>query len=152
MTLCRNHKDCIKTAMQTAERLCETQKLRFTDLRRQVLKIIWSRHRPIKAYEVLAQLDANQTCVAPPTVYRSLTFLLQNGLVHKLSKQRAYVGCAHPNRHYQCCFIICSSCGTCEECCGFALAQAVVGIAEQHKFQLNTAAVEIEGRCRICQL
>ena len=57
------------------------------------------------AYDLISALqqsrlsDANaKTNIAPPTVYRSLEFLLEEGLIHQLSSMNAYVPLLPPQR------------------------------------------------------
>ena len=61
---------------------CQAQGLRFTALREQVYRLILLAAQPIGAYELLDLLQsASEKVVAPPTVYRSLDFLLRHGLI-----------------------------------------------------------------------
>ena len=70
---------------------CQAQGLRFTALREQVYRLILLAAQPIGAYELLDLLQAaSEKVVAPPTVYRSLEFLLRHGLVHQLNSSKAF--------------------------------------------------------------
>ena len=51
-----NHDTCIADALDAAQENCRQNGLRFTPLRREVLEIIWARHAPIGAYEILDKL------------------------------------------------------------------------------------------------
>ena len=69
---------------------CQAQGLRFTALREQVYRLILLAAQPIGAYELLDLLQsASEKVVAPPTVYRSLEFLLRHGF-GQISKIRAF--------------------------------------------------------------
>lgn len=149
MPTCESHDACIEDALNTAEQLCREKGLRFTALRREVLSLIWRSHGPAKAYDILAQLAGG--AAQPPTVYRSLEFLQDHGLVHKVASLSAYVGCGHPLSHADCYFLICGQCGEIEECCGDDLSRAISKIATRHDFQPRHATLEIEGTCRDCQ-
>ena len=65
----------------------------MTDLRREVLGLILDAEAPTGAYDLLDQLKATRHGAAPPTVYRALEFLLDQGLIHKVERLSAYVGC-----------------------------------------------------------
>jgi Fur family zinc uptake transcriptional regulator len=77
--------------------LCAQKGLRLTALRRRVLELVWQSHKPLGAYDILAVLsEQDGRRAAPPTVYRALDFLLENGLVHRISSLNAFVGCDAP--------------------------------------------------------
>ena len=52
MSNCSDHNSCVDSAMKEAENICNKNNLRFTDIRKTVLKIIWESHKPIKAYNI----------------------------------------------------------------------------------------------------
>ena len=81
-----DHGRCIKTALVKAERACAASGKRLTPLRRRVLELIWNSHLPVKAYELLSQLAQERAQAAPPTVYRALEFLQDQGLSLKSFK------------------------------------------------------------------
>ena len=86
MANCHNHQSCRMTALKTAETICEQNGSRLTATRRRVLEMIWESHQPVKAYDLLERIrDDNSTMnAAPPTVYRALDFLIDEGLVQGL--------------------------------------------------------------------
>ncbi len=147
---CPDHHHCIEQAIQKAELICQDRKLRFTELRRNVLTLIWQNHQPAKAYDILDQLKVQDTSAKPPTVYRALNFLLESGLIHKLNSLNAYVGCSHPLKHNQCYFLICDDCGEANECCNHHLADAIEQTTQHNQFQTRQTTVEIEGKCQQC--
>ena len=51
-----DHKHCVEDALAAAERLCAAKDLRFTPLRRRVLELVWSSHKPVGAYALLDKL------------------------------------------------------------------------------------------------
>ena len=99
---CQDHEVCIESAMRDAEEICQEKGLRFTELRKEVLKLIWLSHIPAKAYDILEMLKGKTWSAKPPTVYRALDFLLENGLVHGLDSINAYIGRSHPRDHIGC--------------------------------------------------
>src|SRR5277367_4850296 len=77
-----DHASCVDEAIAAADRVCVASGARLTDLRRQVLELVWRSHQPVGAYEILERLAADSgRRAAPPTVYRALDFLLEQGLV-----------------------------------------------------------------------
>jgi len=150
MHACTNHSDCSHDALARAEALCAAQGVRFTSLRRRVLEMIWQKHQPSKAYDILDSLQKEDPSAKPPTVYRTLDFLVENGLVHKLSSLNAFVGCSHPQAHTECYFFICTGCGEIEECCSEALSAEIQKHVKARAFRAQRTTLEIAGLCEGC--
>lgn len=146
-----NHKHCIADAIQQAELVCVDRGERFTPLRRTILELIWASHKPVKAYDLLAQLSATHERPAPPTVYRTLDFLQEAGLIHKLESLSAYMGCGEPGRPHQGQFLICEDCGVVAELDDAVLSNRIVANAKKVEFKVNDETVEISGLCDKCQ-
>ena len=72
-----SHQKCIKSALVRAKRVCSQNGTKLTPIRQTVLELIWQSHKPIKAYDLLAQLSSSDHVEKPPTVYRALEFLLE---------------------------------------------------------------------------
>ena len=96
-----DHDHCIETALGDAESVCIERGVRLTVLRKRVLEIVWQSHRPLGAYAILDVLAADGRRAAPPTVYRALDFLQENGLVHRIASMNAFVGCPMPDRRHR---------------------------------------------------
>lgn len=150
MIECKNHSECVSEAILKASLICQEQNIRFTDLRKDIFKIILQNHRPAKAYDVLNQLQKQNSSAKPSTVYRTLDFLLENGLIHKLHSSNSYAACSHPKRHNQCYFLICRDCGEVKECCDESLNLALKNITDRNKFKAKNITIEIDGLCDNC--
>ncbi len=146
-----DHGHCIDTALAQAERLCLNRGARLTDLRRQVLELIWRRHEPVGAYDLLEELRTNHRRAAPPTIYRALDFLIEQGLVHRIESLNAYVGCPHPDQTHVGQFLICTGCGSIGEMDDGVLAQMITEHAAKLGFRVERQTVEVRGRCGTCQ-
>ena len=144
------HKECIHSALASAEKICLERGLRLTQLRKRVLELVWESHGPVKAYDILDKLDSKSSSAKPPTVYRSLDFLAANGLVHKLNSLNAYVGCSHPSRKHACYFLICKVCHEVKECCNQMLTNAIDNTSRKNNFKVSSVTLEIEGVCEHC--
>src|ERR1700712_4539101 len=70
--------------------------------------------RPGNAYELIEEVRGKGVS-APPTVYRALQRLIEDGLAHRLESLNAFVACDHPHHHGKAVFAICDSCGTVKE-------------------------------------
>ena len=149
-----NHQHCIEQALTTAKALCSRRGARFTSLRERVFTLIWHSHKPLGAYTILEQLadqDKNRR-PAPPTVYLTLEFLQQQGLVHRIASLNAFIGCNHPQYPHDCQFLICKLCDTTLELNNDALQSSMLEQAEAAGFATESALVEVLGLCPNCQL
>lgn len=145
-----NHATCVADAVAAADELCLANGTRLTALRRRVLELVWSSHQPIGAYALLDALRKEEMASAPPTVYRALDFLLENGLVHRIESLNAFVGCAHPGDSHRGLFFICKSCRNAVEIDDARVARALAGAAQDRGFAVQHATVEVTGTCPNC--
>ena len=147
-----DHSHCVHTALTEADVLCAQKGLRLTALRRRVLELVWQSHKPLGAYDILAvlsELDGRRA--APPTVYRALDFLLENGLVHRIASLNAFIGCSHPEHAHQGQFLICRNCHAAIELEQKSISDAIVSSALDVGFTVEGQTVEVVGLCSGCQ-
>ena len=151
-SFCRHdHGACIDDALTRAEAISATRGVRLTALRRRVLELIWRSHKPAGAYDILDALGKEHTGAAPPTVYRALAFLTQNGFVHRIESQNAYVGCPKPDADHTGQFLICRDCGQAAELNDKRIVALIAQSAEKNGFAADAPTIEIEGVCAACQ-
>lgn len=143
-------------ALKEAEQACLRRGAQLTPLRRQVLDLVLQSDAPVGAYALLDRLKADRPGAAPPTVYRALDFLLEHGLIHKVERLNAFIGCAeaghghaHDHAHpHQ--FLICRTCGVTAEIADHAVSHAIEAAAARAGFTPDRVTVEIEGTCARC--
>lgn len=145
-----DHRRCVDAALVEAESACRHKGLRFTALRRRVLTLIWTRHAPVKAYDILERLRREGRRAAPPTVYRALEFLLEAGLVHRIESLNAYVGCGGAGTPHVGQFLICRRCSAVAEVHAPAIAKALAADARRLGFKADRQTIEIGGLCAEC--
>lgn len=146
-----DHSRCIGDAVAAAERLCARSGQRLTKLRRRILEMIWQEHRPVGAYELLDRLRGEHKGAAPPTVYRALDFLMDNGLIHRIESLNAYVGCGTPDEEHSSQFLICRHCHRIAELGDGAIDDAIQRRAKRLGFQVERQTIEILGDCADCR-
>ncbi|WP_341782341.1 zinc uptake transcriptional repressor Zur [Ectopseudomonas mendocina] len=147
-----DHSRCVSHALAEAESICARQGLRLTALRKRVLELVWASHKPLGAYDILAVLsEEDGRRAAPPTVYRALDFLLENGLVHRIASLNAFIGCSQPEHAHQGQFLICRSCHAAIELEQASISEAIVGAAVKVGFAVETQTVEVIGLCGGCK-
>lgn len=138
-------------AMAQAEALCRSRGARLTPIRRKVLEALYATHKPMGAYDLAEILGPRGRRLAPITVYRALDFLIEQGFVHRLASQNAYI--ASPNSHEErdsVAFLICEKCGGVDEMASPALSKAVTDMMAEQSFQAKGKVLEITGRCSHC--
>lgn len=116
------------------------------------IEALSSQQQPMKAAskEISSKKQAPKN-VAPPTVYRSLEFLLSEGLIHQLTSINAYVPCCHPRAQHTAAFLICGQCQRVQECSSVPV-QEMMSFAEQDVgFIVERSVIELSGRCQACQ-
>ena len=148
--------------LAAAKEQCRTHGVRFTPLREQIYMLVLQANKPVGAYDLITQLQQARLLdsdneidgaknVAPPTVYRSLEFLLNEGLIHQLTSINAYVPCCHPRAQHTAAFLICDQCQRVQECSSLPV-QKMLSFAEKDiGFTVARSVIELSGRCQACQ-
>jgi Fur family zinc uptake transcriptional regulator len=147
-----DHARCEADVLAEAEAWCAAHALRLTPIRRQVLSVLLSGHRPLGAYEIMDRLAEKGPRPAPITVYRALDFLLENGLVHRIASRNAFIACvrSHPVAE-NVVFLICERCGVVGEASSAAVTQTLNAAAAQAGFTPKSPVIEITGLCAHCR-
>jgi Fur family transcriptional regulator, zinc uptake regulator len=115
-----------------------------------VLELVWRSHAPVGAYALLDVLRGEGRNAAPPTIYRALDFLLDNGLIHRIESLNAFVGCSDPRRPHQGQHLICRNCGSVTEIAAAEIIAAVRRSAGAVGFTVERQMVELAGVCAAC--
>lgn len=145
-----DHKKCVTDALTVADELCAKRGARMTELRRRVLNLIWDSHAPVGAYAIMDMLKREGRSAMPPTVYRALDFLQEQGLVHRIASLNAFIGCSRPADAHGTQYLICRRCGTVAEIDNGAIGGAIAASARELGFDMTGQTVEIAGICRDC--
>lgn len=158
MTDCPNHQQCIDQALTAAQQVCANNGARLTDLRKQVLLLIWQNHKPLGAYTLIDMLaEQSQRRISPPTVYRALDFLLDLGLIHRIHSLNAYTGCSNPHSHQHAenknsvsYFFICRNCHHTQEIIDAQLTASIDAASDTLAFTPQQHSLEVAGLCQEC--
>ncbi len=146
-----DHQHCIDDALAAAKKLCRDQHQRLTPVRELVLRLIWQSHKPLGAYDLLPALAEAGFNSAPPTVYRALEFLQEQGLVHRLASLNAFIGCSHPGSEHSGYFFICESCQQALEVEAQPLQNLLTEQATELGFSIRKETIEVLGTCPSCR-
>ncbi len=146
-----DHQACIHSALAAAEQLCKERGARLTTIRARVLELVWQSHQPLGAYQLLEQLASEGFNSAPPTVYRALDFLQEQGLVHRIASLNAFIGCHCPGERHQGYFLICRQCSVAHELESEEMTAFLHEGAATKGFKIEEEIVELSGLCPQCQ-
>lgn len=136
--------------IQKAETLCEKRGVRLTPARREVFEILAIEPGAIGAYDLLDKLKAAVPNAKPPTIYRALDFLQEQGFVHKITSSNSYVLCSHFGHQHPVQMLICENCGSVQEIQSDGVYAALYKQAEAEGFLVATQTIEAHGHCRDC--
>ena len=141
----------IERRLEVAASACVRAGARFTGLRRHILALVLQSAGPVTAYALLDELKKTHGAAAPPTVYRALEFLQRQGLIHRVERLQAFVGCDEDGAHSHAAqFLICRTCGGVDEVDDHAVTDALGHAAAAKGFTPAHSTIEVEGTCAAC--
>ena len=141
-----------KAFVTAVEVACKARGLNLTQARANALQLIAQSEKPIRAYDLLEQMKTLQETAAPPTVYRALEFLTENGFVHRLESINAYLACHHPGgEEHATPFLICDQCQATQELEQPKWVGELEKQAHTMGFHVRGQTLELHGLCADCQ-
>ncbi|MEE3651261.1 MULTISPECIES: zinc uptake transcriptional repressor Zur [unclassified Brenneria] len=135
-----------------AEQICQHRGVRLTPQRLEVLRLMMQQAGAISAYDLLDLLRISEPQAKPPTVYRALDFLLEQGFIHRVESNNSYVLCHHIDSHsHTSALFICDRCGQVTERQTEGVEETLRDLAQQSGFTLHHSVIEAHGFCESCQ-
>ena len=119
-------------------------------LHTEILNLLRESGRGITAYEVLDSLRPLRPKIAPPTVYRALKSLIEQGDVHRLESMNAFVACQKRCAHQTAILTICKDCGGVQERKLPAAVDTLLEAVSRSGFAPERHIVEVHGVCIQC--
>lgn len=116
----------------------------------EILAILNCHDRPLSAYDILAKMRETVPKIAPPTVYRALTALMNAGRVHRLESLSAYIPSTSKAQDEAAILAICDDCGTVQENTPPDLVKTLSGILGKSGFEAQRHVIEVHGTCGTC--
>ena len=135
--------------LSKAEQRCEAAEQRLTPPRRRVLELLLEAGQPVKAYDLIAAYCQSGVPAKPPTVYRALEFLSQQGFAHRIESLNAYVACRRGEAGHAAAFLICDCCGATREIA--SAANPIQALGEAAGYALTGVTIEAHGLCADCR-
>jgi Fur family zinc uptake transcriptional regulator len=143
--------DLDSTLLKHVSGICEDRGVRFTPQRKRVFELICTNKSASSAYDLLEQLKESEPQAKPPTIYRALDFLLEQGFIHKVESNNSFISCCScgENKHYSQ-LLICDLCGSVVELQDDNLTTLLAGNAEKYGFKITNHVIETHGTCETC--
>ncbi|MEA9393004.1 zinc uptake transcriptional repressor Zur [Acerihabitans sp. TG2] len=137
--------------LSQAEQLCEQRNVRLTPQRLEVLRLMTQQEGAISAYDLLDLLRVSEPQAKPPTIYRALDFLLEQGFIHRVESTNSFVLCHHFEQPgHTSAFFICDRCGQVTEQATQGIEDILQKMAEASGFTMRHNVVEAHGFCPLC--
>ena len=124
---------------------------RLTALRREIALAMAKMKEPKTAYQLLALINKKRAKnLSAISLYRTLDFLMDAGLVLKLESKNAYELCLHEAHDHSHVMMVCDKCGQVREIDDQALSKILSTAARKHGHKLKHHAIELHGVCKAC--
>ena len=136
--------------LQSAAEHCLKNGANLTDLRRQVLDLVLAHDGVVKAYQILSDLQQARGSAAPPTVYRALEFLVEQGILHRVEALNGYVVCRHLDCAHPSVILTCRDCGKVDEMAADEGFMTLRQLCAGHGFEMDEQQLLLNGRCVQC--
>jgi Fur family ferric uptake transcriptional regulator len=122
---------------------------RFTAPQRQMVAHIFAKHKHFDTEELIDDLKRAGRRVSRPTVYRTLSKLVDAGLLRRIEigKRTVY---DHDYGYPQHEHLVCEVCGAMIEFQHPAIEAALREVAEQHRFRADGHTLLVRGTCADC--
>jgi Fur family transcriptional regulator, zinc uptake regulator len=137
-------------ALDRAEACCRARGASLTAIRREVLELLYRSPTGVKAYDLLARIKASRPGASPPTVYRALDFLIDQGLAHKIGRMNLFVACRHASHQIPSLFLVCPKCSGVTELQEQSVMSALSSSLAAAGHRLESPEVEISALCPEC--
>lgn len=125
-----------------------------SDTKTRILEILRASDLPLGAYEIVARLSEGRSKVAPTTVYRALSGLINDGCAHRVESMNAYLACKRGGHGAEdardAVFSICDDCGAVVEHPSDELLDALAALSARSGFGVTRHVIEVHGRCAEC--
>jgi Fur family ferric uptake transcriptional regulator len=122
---------------------------RFTKPQRDLIQYIFSQHEHFDADQLFAEVQRTGLRMSRSTVYRTLTKLVDAGLLRRIEVGSRTVY-EHDYGYPQHEHMVCERCGKMIEFQSEAIQSALRDVCAEHHFQTNGHTLVVRGTCRDC--
>lgn len=124
---------------------------RMTPLRQATLDLLGQGNRAWRAYDLIPRLEA--ACgrrFQAQTIYRTLDFLLNEGLILRIESWNAFIVRPDAVEHQSALMLLCDDCGGARVVNGGGVPGALDEVTRAHGFRMARTVVEVRGTCAAC--
>ena len=132
-----------------AEDIASKAGKRFTPIRRHVYLQLLQAERPMGAYELLPSLEGIGAS-KPPTIYRSLEWLHELGLIRKIANNAKFTVIRTGLTNDPVAFVVCRDCGQTDELTLDDNIGRIFSRAEDQGYSDFNSTIELSGKCLEC--
>jgi Fur family ferric uptake transcriptional regulator len=122
---------------------------RYTDQQRELVRHIFAKHSHFDTDDLLAELRRADRRVSRATVYRTLSKLVDAGLLRRIEIGQRTVydhDYGYPWHEH----LVCGACGKMIEFTHDGIVAAVKAVAAQHQFRVDGYDLVVKGTCGEC--
>ncbi len=124
---------------------------KWTPLRRDIFAALETSETPLGAYDLIEKLASTGTRHAPMTIYRTLDFLMENHLVHKVESQNTFFVCKGSHKtETAMVLMMCDVCKDVTETQSLSIQNAIIAETQNLKFTPRSQVLELRGVCEKC--
>jgi Fur family zinc uptake transcriptional regulator len=124
---------------------------RMTAVRREIVHKMAELGAPKTAYQILEAANRKRKAkLSAISIYRTLGFLIEAGVVLKLESKNAFELCLNAEREHSHLVMVCDRCGHVQEIEDPALCKTLENAAKKHGHRLKHHAIELHGACSSC--
>lgn len=129
------------------------KKITLTQLRKDILTILYEKNQPMGAYDILEKLKKKRTNAEPPTVYRVLKFLVQEKLIHRIESKNTYVCCSElmeEAAEHKAILLLCKKCHKSYEFRDKHIFLSILKFSTKYHLEVDDSLIEVTGTCQRC--
>lgn len=127
-----------------------TKNLKFTEERQAILDCIFASHKHFEADELLIDLRQSDKRISKATIYRTLTLLVQSGLLREVIFGERHTHYEHIYGHEHHDHLICNKCGKIIEFVEYKIEKLQDEVCEKYSFKAESHRMQIHGLCEKC--
>lgn len=140
----------VKHAREVFHEILRKHGLRFTKQREALLDVVFATHRHFSAEDLHRELERSGHRISIATIYRSISLLVDSGLVQGLDVGNGRVLYEHTLDHEHHDHMVCLDCGTITEFVSPEIEALQEKAAAEHRFTVTAHSLKLFGYCNNC--
>jgi Fur family transcriptional regulator, zinc uptake regulator len=145
------HNSSSKDVLIRVESYIAQQGGRMTSVRRDIAATMIGLKKSKTAYQILAAVnEGRKTKLSAISVYRTLGFLIDAGVVLKIESKNTFELCLNKKSEHSHLMMVCDKCGNVQEVEDKAFSKSLAKTAQKHGHKLRHNVIELHGVCEGC--